>query len=57
MHREPGEHLGLRADLEAVVERPAGLEDLLDDLAQLVHLDREDAAVGAAELVLGDGRC
>ena len=50
-----GEHLRLGADFEAVVERPAGVEDLFDDFAKLVDLDREDAAVVAAVVVLGDG--
>ncbi len=40
--------LGLRAGLEAELERLAEIEDLLDDLALLVHLDRIDADVIAA---------
>ena len=46
---------GLRAGLEAVVVGPAELDDLLDDVAVLVDLDRVDAAVLALVAVLGDG--
>ncbi len=55
VHREAREDLGLAADLDAVVVGPPRIEDLLHHLAELVDLDREDAAVHAAELVLGDG--
>ncbi len=50
--RHDGEELGFAARLEAVVERPAELDDLLDDRAVLVDLDRIDAAVLALVLVL-----
>ncbi len=33
----------------------AGVEDFLHDFAELIDLDGEDAAVGAAEVVFGDG--
>jgi len=47
VHGEGDHELGLRAGLEAVVEVLAGGDDLVDDLAELVDLDREDAAVAA----------
>jgi hypothetical protein len=34
---------------------PAGLDQALDDIFLLVHLDRKDTAVGALIAVLGDG--
>ena len=40
-----GEELRLAAGLEAIVERPPELDDLLDDGAVLVDLDRIHAAV------------
>ena len=52
-----GEQLRLGARLEAEAVFPAEIEDLFDDLALLVHLDRVDADVAAFVLVLGDGRC
>ena len=54
MDRHDREQLGLAAGLEAVVERAAVLDDLLDDGAVLVDLDRVDAAVLAAVAVLAD---
>ena len=53
VHGERREQLGLAAGLEAEMICLAGIDDLLDDLAQLVHLDREDAAIMAlvADLV------
>ena len=50
-----GQQLGLGAGLEPEVERLAEVEDLLDDVPLLVHLDRIDAAVAALVLVLADG--
>ena len=50
--RHDREELGLAAGLEAVVERPAELDDLLDDGAVLVDLDRVHAAVLPAVAVL-----
>jgi hypothetical protein len=38
-------HLGLTAGLDPKVIRKPGIDDLLYDLAELVHLDGEDAAV------------
>ena len=40
-HRHDGEQLGLGARLEAVVVRPAVLDQALDEVAVLVHLDRD----------------
>jgi hypothetical protein len=54
VHREAGEDLRLRSDFESVVERLAGVEDLFHDLAQLVHLDREHAAIHRLVFLLGD---
>ena len=48
--------LGLRARFEPELERLAEIEDLLDDLALLVHLDRIHADVVAGVFVLRDGR-
>ena len=42
---ERGDHLRLAPGLDAEVVGNAGVDDLLHDLAELVHLDREDAAV------------
>ena len=53
-HRHDGEQLRLGAGLQAVVVRAAELDDLLDDVAVLVDLDRVDALVLAAVAVLGD---
>ncbi len=55
--RQARDQLGLRAALEAHAVRPAGVEHLLDDLVQLVHLDRVDAAIDVAVARLGDRRC
>jgi hypothetical protein len=46
VHGERDHQLGLGAGLEAVVVVLAGGDDLVDDLAELVDLDGEDAAVG-----------
>jgi hypothetical protein len=52
--RHDREQLGLATGLQAVVVRPAELDDLLDDGAVLVDLDRIDAAVLAGVAVLAD---
>ena len=49
VHRERRDQLRLRAGFEAKMKFLAGVDDLFDHLAQLVHLDREDAAVVVAE--------
>ena len=49
---EHGQQFRLGAGLEAEVERLAEVEDLLDDVPLLVHLDRVDAAVAALVVVL-----
>ena len=54
MDRHDREELGLGARLEAVVERAAVLDDLFDDRAVLVHLDRINAAVLTLVVVLLD---
>ncbi len=54
VHAEDDEELALRARLEPVVVRRAGVEDLLDHLAHLVHLDRVHAEVAGAVGHLGD---
>ncbi len=51
---EGDEQLRLRAGLDAEVVGPPVLHQLLDDVPLLVHLDRVDAAIGAAVVVLGD---
>src|SRR5690606_4751418 len=47
VHRERDHQLGLRSRLEAVAKLAAGSDDLVNDLAQLVHLDGEHAAIAA----------
>ena len=54
LQRERHQQLGLGAGLEPEVEGPPVLDQLLDDVALLVDLDRVDAAVGALVVVLGD---
>ncbi len=54
-HAHDRQQLRLRPGLEPVVVRPAELDDLLDDVAVLVDLDRVDALVLALVAVLGDG--
>ena len=49
------QQLGLAARLDAQVEGPPVFDQLLDDVALLVDLDRVDAAVAALVLVLRDG--
>ena len=48
MHREGRDQLGLASRLEAEMKRRAGVDDLLDHLAQLVDLDRKHAAICVA---------
>jgi hypothetical protein len=55
VHREGDHELRLGAGLKAVGVVLAGGDDLVDDLAQLVDLDGEDAAVGAGVALLLDG--
>ena len=45
MDGERGEEFRLAADLEAELVGRAGVHDFLHDFAELVDLDREDAAV------------
>ncbi len=54
LQRERHQQLGLGAGLDAEIEGPAVLDQLLDDVALLVDLDRVDAAVVALVVVLGD---
>ena len=53
---ERGDELGLRAALQPDAVGLAGLQDLLDHLVQLVHLDRVDRRVAPVVAGLGDGR-
>ncbi len=53
---EHGQQLGLGAGLEPEMVRLAKVEDLLDDVPLLVHLDRIDAAITALVVVLANGR-
>ena len=53
---EHGQQLGLRAGLDPEMVRLAEIEDLLDDVPLLVHLDRIDAAITALVVVLANGR-
>jgi hypothetical protein len=52
---ERDQELRLAARLQAEVEGPAVFDQLLDDVALLVDLDRVDAAIAALVVVLGDG--
>ena len=52
---EGDDELGLGTGFEAEIILLAGVEDLFDDLAELVDLDREDPAVTAVVLLLLDG--
>ena len=52
---EDGKEFRLRARLQAKVERLAKIEDFLDDVPLLVHLDRIDAAIIALILKFRDG--
>ena len=54
--RDDRQQLRLRSGLEAEAVLPAEVEDLLDDLPLLVHLDRVDADVAAFVVVLRDRR-
>ena len=45
VHRERGEQLRLAARFETEMKLRAGIDDLFDDFAQLVHLDRKNAAI------------
>jgi hypothetical protein len=55
MHRQGDHQFGLGAGLEAVAKFLSGGDDLIDDLAQLVDLDGEYAAVGTLVVLLLDG--
>jgi hypothetical protein len=55
VHGQGDHQLGLGAGLEAVVEVLAGGDDLVHDLAELVDLDGEDAAVFALVALFLDG--
>ncbi len=55
MNRQRGEKLGLAPDLQPEFVRRAGIHDFFHHFAQLIHLDREDAAVLALVSGLGDG--
>ena len=55
VHRDGDHQLGLGAGFEAVIKIFAGGDDLVDDFAQLVDLDREYAAVAAFVALLFNG--
>ena len=55
MDGERGEKLGLAAHFDSKFIGRAGVHDFLHDFAQLIHLDRENAAVLALVTGLGDG--
>ena len=55
LHRQPGEQFRLAADFQAELERLAGVENLLHDLAKLVDLDGKHAAIPALVIVFRDG--
>src|ERR1043166_825314 len=55
LQREAGEQFRFAAYLQAEVKDLARVQDLFHDLAELVHLDREHAAVSALVIELGDG--
>ena len=48
VHRQRGDQLRLAARFEAEMKLLAGVDDLFDHFAQLVHLDRENAAIVVA---------
>ena len=54
MHGERGEQFGFAAGLEAEMEFRAGIDHFLDDFAELVDLDRENAAVDVFVSRFGD---
>ena len=54
MDGEGGDHLRLAAGLDAKVVGKPRVDDLLHDLAELVHLDREDSAVLVSVTALRD---
>src|SRR5436309_8957932 len=54
LQRQAREQLRLAADLQSEVQWLARIQDLFDDLPELVHFDREHAAVAALVIELGD---
>ena len=55
LQRQAGQQFWFAADFEAEIKRLARVENFLHDLAELVHLDREHAAVTAPVTVFRDG--
>ncbi len=55
LQRQAGEQFRLAADFQTEIERLARVENLLHDFAELVDLDREDAAVLALVVEFLDG--
>ena len=45
VHRESGEQLRFAARFETEMKLRAGVDDLFDHFAQLIDLDRKDAAI------------
>ncbi len=54
--RQHGQQLRLGAGFQPEMERLAEIEDLLDDLPLLIHLDRIDAAILSLVFILANGR-
>src|SRR5262249_27420734 len=44
---QPGEQFRLAADLQAEIERLAGIEDFFHDFAQLIYLDWKNASIAS----------
>ena len=55
LQRESGEQFRLAADFQPELKRLAGIENLLNHLAQLVHLDGKHAAIGPLVIEFRDG--
>ena len=56
VHRQRGDQFWFAARFQPEMKLLAGVDYLLDDLSQLVHLDRKNASIGAAITELGNRR-
>src|SRR3954469_18059118 len=54
MHRECGHQFGFTACFQSEMKLLPGIDDLFNDLAQLIDLDRENTAVTATVAELSD---